>query len=90
MDSAADDLQIKLTVTIDEHPELHRILRAITEPRRRTRRLKDLAATGLLIERSGGLAVTGPAPAPNLPAEREPDDLLGDAVGVALWVDKAD
>lgn len=81
------DLPIKLTVTSDEHPELHRVLVAIAEPRRRTRRLKDLAATGLLFERAAGLAMSAPQPAP---AAAEPAaDVLGDAVSIALWEDKA-
>jgi hypothetical protein len=81
------DLPIKLTVTSDEHPELHRVLVAIAEPRRRTRRLKDLAATGLLFERATGLAMSAPQPAP---AAAEPAaDVLGDAVSIALWEDKA-
>jgi hypothetical protein len=85
MQSDLQDLQIKLTVTSDEHPELHRVLVAIAEPRRRTRRLKDLAATGLLIERAGGLAVSALQPA----AAAQEADVLGDAVSIALWEDKA-
>lgn len=81
------DLQIKLTVTRDEHPDLHRVLTAIAEPRRRTRRLKDLAATGLLIERAGGLALSAPQPAPVVTDQGA--DLLGDPVSIALWEDKA-
>jgi hypothetical protein len=87
MQSDLQDLQIKLTVTSDEHPELHRVLVAIAEPRRRTRRLKDLAATGLLIERTGGLAVSASQPAPAVAGPAA--DVLGDAVSIALWEDKA-
>lgn len=87
MQSDRQDLQIKLTVTSDEHPGLHRVLVAIAEPRRRTRRLKDLAATGLLVERAGGLAVSAPQPAPT--AAEQAADVLGDAVSIALWEDKA-
>jgi len=46
------DIKMKLTIARDETPELHIALAAINEPRRRTRRLKDLAAKGLLWERS--------------------------------------
>ena len=87
MQTDLQDLQIKLTVTSDEHPELHRVLVAIAEPRRRTRRLKDLAATGLLVERAGGLAVSAQQPAPSAAAQAA--DVLGDAVSIALWEDKA-
>lgn len=87
MQSDLQDLQIKLTVTSDEHPALHRVLVAIAEPRRRTRRLKDLAATGLLIERAGGLALSALQPAPAAAAQEA--DVLGDAVSIALWEDKA-
>ena len=86
MQTDLQDLQIKLTVTSDEHPELHRVLVAIAEPRRRTRRLKDLAATGLLVERAGGLAVSAQQPA--LSAAGQAADVLGDAVSIALWEDK--
>lgn len=87
MRSASRDLQIKLTVTSDEHPELHRVLIAIEEPRRRTRRFKELAATGLLVERSGVAPVALPRSAQ--PAGEATLDALGDAVAVALWEDKA-
>jgi hypothetical protein len=87
MPSALQDLQIKLTVTCDEHPELYRVLVAIGEPRRRTRRLKDLAATGLLVERSGALAVLSTQSTQHV--DERALDALGDAVSVALWEDKA-
>ena len=88
MRADSQDLQIKLTVTQDEHPELHRVLLAIVEPRRRTRRLKDLAATGLLLERAGGIAVSAAQPAPSASGQAAVDD-VGDALSVALWEDKA-
>jgi hypothetical protein len=87
MRAASQDLQIKLTVTQDEYPELHRVLLAIVEPRRRTRRLKDLAATGLLLERAGGISVSAAQPAPSAAGQAVGD--LGDALSVALWEDKA-
>jgi len=87
MRPASGDLQIKLTVTRDEHPELHRVLMAICEPRRRTRRLKELAATGLLVERSGALHLA--APAVEEPAALPESELGGDLVAMAQWDDKA-
>jgi hypothetical protein len=87
MRADSQDLQIKLTVTQDEHPELHQVLLAIVEPRRRTRRLKDLAATGLLLERAGGIAVSATQPAQRAAGQAAGD--LGDALSVALWEDKA-
>jgi len=50
----SDKLLLKLTVASDEMPELFRALAIVKDPRRRTRRLKDLATQGLLVERSGG------------------------------------
>jgi hypothetical protein len=87
MRAESQDLQIKLTVTQDEHPELHRVLLAIVQPRRRTRRLKDLAATGLLLERAGGISVSTAQPATSAAGQAVGD--LGDALSVALWEDKA-
>ena len=87
MQSAPKDLQIKLTVTSDEHPELHRVLEAIVEPRRRTRRLKELAAIGLLVERSGTFTLS--APASLEPAVEHVPEIRVDAVSMALWDDKA-
>ena len=87
MQLASKDLQIKLTVTSDEHPELHRVLKAISEPRRRTRRLKELAAMGLLVERSGTFTLA--APASLEPATEHVPEIRFDAVSMALWDDKA-
>src|SRR5438046_593163 len=47
-----DQLKLKLTIASDENPDLFRALRDIKDPRRRTRRLKDLAVKGLLMERA--------------------------------------
>ena len=87
MRSGLDDLKIKLTVTADEHPELHRTLMAIVDSRRRTRRLKDLAAAGLLVERFGALPVPH-SPSDGSAGSRALDE-LGDAVSVALWEERA-
>jgi hypothetical protein len=87
MRSGSQDLKIKLTVTADEHPELHRSLMAIADPRRRTGRLKDLACAGLLVERFGTLP--GPRSASDTPAVSRTLDELGDAVSVALWEERA-
>lgn len=84
MGSAADDLQIKLKVTSDEHPALHRVLCAISDPRRRTRRLKELASTGLLVERSGAVVL-----AAHSASEREEPTLQEDVSAVVMWDDKA-
>ncbi len=48
-----DKLLLKLTVAADEMPELYRALVSVKDARRRTRRLKDLATQGLLVERTG-------------------------------------
>lgn len=87
MNSGSTDLKIKLTVTADEHPELHRTLVAIADSRRRTRRLKDLAAAGLLVERFGALPAV-PSPSERPAGERVLED-LGGAVSVALWEERA-
>jgi hypothetical protein len=50
-------LMMKLSLTDDETPDLFRALAAVKDARRRTGRLKDLAAKGLLLERSGGATV---------------------------------
>ena len=47
-----DQLKLKLTIASDENPDLFLALRDIKDPRRRTRRLKDLAVKGLLLERA--------------------------------------
>lgn len=52
----ADHLKLKLTIAVDENPDLFRALRDIKDPRRRTRRLKDLAVKGLLMERASEAA----------------------------------
>jgi len=51
-DLGDEQLKLKLTIAMDENPDLFRVLRDIKEPRRRTRRLKDLAIKGLLMERT--------------------------------------
>jgi hypothetical protein len=50
MTAGGDKLLMKITVAADETPELFRTLRSVKDPRRRTRRLKDLATKGLLFE----------------------------------------
>jgi hypothetical protein len=67
-----DQLKLKLTIASDENPDLFLALRDIKDPRRRTRRLKDLAVKGLLSERAPApmraeMVVSGPA-APSLAA----------------------
>jgi hypothetical protein len=61
MNAGADArLRMKLTIAADETPDLFRALAAVKDARRRTRRLKDLATKGLMVERTaGGLPVTG-------------------------------
>ena len=51
---ATGELAMKLTIAGDENPELYLALLAVHEPRRRTRRLKDLATKGLMLERGEG------------------------------------
>ena len=51
---ATAELAMKLTIAGDENPELYQALLAVHEPRRRTRRLKDLATKGLMLERGEG------------------------------------
>lgn len=64
-----EQLKLKLTIAMDENPDLFLALRDIKDPRRRTRRLKDLAVKGLLMERGAApmraeAATTGPAAPP--------------------------
>ena len=47
-----NELRLKLTIAADENPDLYLALRDIKDPRRRTRRLKDLAVKGLFLERA--------------------------------------
>lgn len=56
-------LLMKLTIAADETPELFRALASVKDARRRTRRLKDLASKGFMVERSGmGILSSEPAP----------------------------
>jgi hypothetical protein len=80
-----DQLKLKLTIALDENPDLFRALRDIKDPRRRTRRLKDLAVKGLLMERA-------PAPvraeAPMGEPEAPPRAAIGQSVSSMLdWGD---
>ena len=64
-----DQLKLKLTIALDENPDLFRALRDIKDPRRRTRRLRDLAVKGLLMERaSAPVRAEAPMGAPEAPA----------------------
>ena len=61
----ANELRLKLTIAVEENPDLYLALRDIKDPRRRTRRLKDLAVKGLFLERASlpvavGLATREP------------------------------
>ncbi len=53
-----DRLLMKITVAADETPELFRSLASVKDRRRRTRRLKDLATKGLMVERAGVATLT--------------------------------
>jgi hypothetical protein len=56
-------LLMKLTIAADETPDLFRALESVKDARRRTRRLKDLASKGFMVERSGiGILSSEPAP----------------------------
>lgn len=83
-----EELKIKLTVTADEHPELYRVLMAIEESRRRTRRLKDLAASGLLVERFG-LPPQAQPQSPSSTGGEQAIESLGDVASLALWEERA-
>lgn len=50
--ASADQLKLKLTIALDENPDLFKALQCVKEPRRRTRRLRDLAVKGLLMEKA--------------------------------------
>lgn len=82
MPDAPEDLKLKLTVTSDEHPELHRVLASIGSGRRRTRRLKELASAGLLVERSGAVPISVLAQAAAPANEPGP---LGDVSELTQW-----
>jgi hypothetical protein len=63
-----DAVQIKLTISREEHPALFETLFCIRSPRRRTGRLKELIIKGLTQELAGGVsgsmrpqAMEGPA-----------------------------
>lgn len=47
---SAPQLVVKSTVAADEHPDLYRVLAAMSDLRRRSSRLRDLATKGLLFE----------------------------------------
>jgi len=85
MSEATEDLKLKLTVTSDEHPELYRVLAAIGNVRRRTRRLKDLASAGLLVERSGGVSISMQ---PLAAASANEPGPLGDVSELTQWDNK--
>lgn len=59
--SSTSKLLMKLSLTADETPDLFHALASVKDAKRRTGRLKDLAAKGLLLERSSG-AVAGLVP----------------------------
>lgn len=80
-----EQLKLKLTIALDENPDLYLALRDIKDPRRRTRRLKDLAVKGLMMERA-------PAPvraeAPTREAEAPRRAAVGQSVSSMLdWGD---
>ena len=80
-----DQLKLKLTIALDENPDLFLALRDIKDPRRRTRRLRDLAVKGLMMERA-------PAPvraeAPTRESEGPPRAAIGPSVSSMLeWGD---
>ena len=82
-----DQLKLKLTIAWDENPDLYLALRDIKDPRRRTRRLKDLAVKGLMMERA-------PAPVRAEAPTREPEALPRAAIGQSVssmldWEDGA-
>jgi hypothetical protein len=47
-------LQLRITISFDESPELFRLASAIVEPKRRARRIKDLATKGMYLELFNG------------------------------------
>lgn len=51
-----DAVQIKLTISREEHPSLFETLFCIRNPRRRTGRLKELLIKGLTQELAGGVS----------------------------------
>ena len=80
-----DQLKLKLTIALDENPDLFRALRDIKDPRRRTRRLRDLAVKGLLMERA---PVPMHAEAPMGGIEAPPRVAVGQSVSSMLdWED---
>jgi hypothetical protein len=86
-DALSDDqLKLKLTIAVDENPDLFLALRDIKDPRRRTRRLKDLAVKGLLMERAP-VSIHGGALASDLDRPR-PRAVVGQSVSSMLdWED---
>jgi hypothetical protein len=79
---------IRLTIAGEECPSLHDALSPIHDPKRRARRLRDLAAKGLLLEAHGlatpssaGIKQSQPAPAPS---EAMPQSAAAIPVGGAL------
>ena len=85
----ADHLKLKLTIAVDENPDLFRALRDIKDPRRRTRRLKDLAVKGLMMERTPTAAPAAQrAQAPMGGLESPPRAAVGPSVSSMLdWGD---
>ena len=82
-----DQLKLKLTIALDENPDLFRALRDIKDPRRRTRRLRDLAVKGLLMERA---PASVRAEAPIGEPEARPRAAMGQSVSSMLdWGDGA-
>lgn len=86
-DALSDDqLKLKLTIAVDENPDLFLALRDIKDPRRRTRRLKDLAVKGLLMERAP-VSIHSGALASHLDRPR-PRAVVGQSVSSMLdWED---
>jgi hypothetical protein len=81
-------LKMKLTISVDENPDLFFVLRDIRDRRRRTRRLKDLAVKGLLLERAPApTGAAAPQPITESHGRRTP---VGESVSSMLdWGDPA-
>jgi hypothetical protein len=68
-------LLLKLTISADELPELYQALVSVPDARRRTRRLKYLAAKGLFLERTGSPTVAADSVALVAEQRRGPTNL---------------
>jgi hypothetical protein len=93
-DQYPSSFEIKLTIAREECPGVHEALSPIHDPKRRARRLRDLAAKGLLLEAYGLATASSPSnkqsPPTPAPTAAMPQSAAATPLGGALdWDEEA-